>query len=688
MNILIVVSNGLSPHTVRPIEYLLTQGHTVILFGMGNPYPDGRKNFVHVYGQGDDVGIIEQLKQIARLQPIDLIHVLYASIHLLYAILADIAPVVVSILGSDVNDFITVNSRGKISWNWRMPKPWYLEQSFPKVKHIITDDIHAVASYKFVSSKIPQVSVLHLGIDLQKFFPPTVTQRIEARKYFGFEPEDIVILSPRVFSEYYHQLEIFEGFLSVAQQYPQAKLVFKVFNPLGVEETEKLQNKLETITKERKLERQVVFLQSLPAEILPRLYWASNAIINCPKTDAFPVTFAEAAATKTSILTIWHSSYKGTFIEKIQNGIFTTPDKIGKTIEAYLKSSDGDELVRDEMCIMAQHQFDHSSFCKELLRIYTLCAQESQNNAAVATSNCDIRFSVLIDATQMPAQQLRKLIASVLFQKYKTYEIIVGCKDFSVVTEYPDKEICWVICPPDLNNAQIFTFLTTHTNGSALLLLDQNSIEVHPWLLLAGAAQLSDITNVVCCNAICDTSVYDYSNATVEDLAFEPWVHHTATIVRRDLWENIATNKHNYICDEHSLYEFWLTALEKKIKIGIKNIKLTLYSRNELQKQKLSQCQYNRTLKSNKNLLRQISLEQHNCYTEDHDSVGLPSAIRHYRLLHLQMCMTPAVDFVLQQVKNLKKILRSRASCMINPTIKFWIKLYVLRKQLNRYLGN
>ena len=62
--------------------------------------------------------------------------------------------------------------------------------------------------------------------------------------------------------------------------------------------------------------QQIHFIQSFPQNKLHILYWASDAIINYPQQDGFPVTLVEAAATHTPIITKMLPAYKGTFVKK------------------------------------------------------------------------------------------------------------------------------------------------------------------------------------------------------------------------------------------------------------------------------------------------------------------------------------------------------------------------------------
>lgn len=371
MRILFIASCA-SDHEKRPIDYLLRQGHEVVLLGRENPWPQGRQGFEHIYHERINATLIPVLQSIKETFAPDLMHVYYADLKVLYCTKAAIAPVVVSILGSDINSYVTEANSG-YRWVPFMPHRWDLRWALKKVAHVIVDDRTMHGKCRFIAPDCAPISLLHLGIDPSQFRPPSAEERAAARSKWGIAPDDVVLFSPRVCSATYNHHIIMEKFAKLAARFNKAKLFIKQYSASHSKKDEAYGSALVSKAQSLCCASQIQFVPAMRAEELHTLYWAADGMVNYPQLDAFPVTLAEAAATHVPILTVHHLAYEETFAINNAHTTFTDANSLEQAMEAFFLSPvlplEKLESARNEVL----HHYNHIKYTKNLEKIYEQC---------------------------------------------------------------------------------------------------------------------------------------------------------------------------------------------------------------------------------------------------------------------------------------------------------------------------
>ncbi|MBQ4568208.1 MAG: glycosyltransferase family 4 protein [Desulfovibrio sp.] len=382
---ILVLSHTATPHTVRPVEHLLRQGHEVVMVGAQNPWPEGRAGFAHVLRQGAFTGLPRLLRDIGRLFAPHVVHVHYAWLEVLYSVQAHIAPVVVSVWGSDINDFVSLTPRG-CAWRPFMPRRLDLRRAFPGVARVIIDDATMFDKCRFIAPDCAPIELLHLGVDTRQFRPPTGEERAQARARLGFAPEDVVLFSPRVMSRAYNQATILRCFAAAAAQNSRARLILKTYIPGGSRADSDYAQKLARAAAALPCSQQIRFVPPVPSEELHTLYWASDGVINYPQEDGFPVTLAEAAATCTPIITTMLPAYAGTFAEKDAFRIITDAGSLTSALTAFLHSPALPEAQLRDARDAVLRAYDFDNYTQRLSCIYQEIVCEHPHDACQPSS--------------------------------------------------------------------------------------------------------------------------------------------------------------------------------------------------------------------------------------------------------------------------------------------------------------
>ena len=386
MNILFV--GYASPHVRRPLRALLEAGHRVCMGTlrgdpMGGashrgytcvPLPDGLQHTKE---------FILKMHSIKKAFKPDILHVHYADFRVWQCSLLDVAPMVVSVWGSDMNLLVELDEQGRPT-----PTAFYdpcVEEGMRKAAACIVDDPAMQQKVDFVTGGTIPVTLAPLGAD-SLFFVDDAQGRAALRQRLNL-PEGIpLFVSPRAFSDFYGHDVIVEGFAALAKR-RDALLLLKTFIPSGWTPTIDKQSQavntgeddaqgqyLRTVQKiatRAGVWNKVRFCGSLSLEDLRNLYGIANALINMPARDGFPVTFAEAAACGAEVVTRWHPAYAVPLVEKFFRVLPEhEPSVLARALHEVLDQPATPEK-RQAMREEARIHWSHDSYCRELLRVYS-----------------------------------------------------------------------------------------------------------------------------------------------------------------------------------------------------------------------------------------------------------------------------------------------------------------------------
>ncbi len=316
----LLLGSGYSIHVRRPLMLLLSQGYEVIFAGEPNPLPEGNPNFTQVnypfFGRciyrklghflGDYLALITfvpLLTQIRKKYQPDITHVHWVDCHALYCYQANLHPLVLSVLGSDINNCFKPNA--DIKHNKKMG---YILSNAEKV---IVDSAEMMDKCSALANKnLENTELLHLGINPQ-LFSFHQNESVSSLKHFFNIPVDAkVILSVRAFAPLYQHEKVVEAFAQVLPNLrKKTVLVLKRFN----ESNKRYFLDVLALIKQLGIEDSIYWVNHVPDARIPDLYHISDLIINFPFQDTFPVTFLEAAASEKPVITNYLPSYENTF---------------------------------------------------------------------------------------------------------------------------------------------------------------------------------------------------------------------------------------------------------------------------------------------------------------------------------------------------------------------------------------
>lgn len=370
MRILMIAPTN-TPHGVRPARSLLQKGYSVCLFGyhskdplLGEQWP----NYTYVPDPtGGSPQTVKDIKKIATVlqhiyqafQP-DLIHIHWISWHLQICASLGMRPLVVSIWGSDLNNTLSLNDSGEYTWRDDLP---CAARSLAVADYLIVDDPTMLGKCAFAADKVP-TRILPLGAD-EVFFAVDDESSTRIRRRLSLT-QKYIFTAPRLLNPIYRTPDILRAFALVAKEM-DAVLILKKF--LVREQSSVVM--LQQLAKILGIEKQVRFYNIFSPADLRDLYAVSSALINFPARDAFPVTFAEAAACGARVITCWHPAYD---VPLVKNFFTILPDDSVASLAQAIQHCIANPFAGNENRVaeqeLARREYSHETYIRELISIY------------------------------------------------------------------------------------------------------------------------------------------------------------------------------------------------------------------------------------------------------------------------------------------------------------------------------
>lgn len=373
-----------SPHTIRPVRSLLKRGHSICLFGYHAQNPFECEDWPQYTWVADPAGEPMPLtddaafKSRSALQAVyrafqpDVIHIHWISWHLPLCASLHMRPLVISIWGSDLNCALCETSLGKYAWKGENAST-SLAKSLPLADHLIVDDPSMLVKCSFAA---PHVSVSHLSPGVDKIFFEADAENITRIRSRLRLSQKYIFIAPRLLSPTYRIPEIMRAF-ALAARNTDSVLILKKY----LTKDQFFVQRLRDLSRHLGIESQVRIYSTLSQQDLRDLYCASTALINFPIRDAFPVTFAEAAACGARMITCWHPAYDVPLVKRFFDIL---PDdrveSLAKAIREYITNPPAEDIIRcNLMREMAYTEYSHEKYMRELLSLYaSLVTQRSR----------------------------------------------------------------------------------------------------------------------------------------------------------------------------------------------------------------------------------------------------------------------------------------------------------------------
>lgn len=368
---ILTIANSASPHAQRPVRSLLDAGHSVLLFDYKEKDPFQGENFegryIHVpdpsggmFADKKDFKNVECiLNKIFKVFSPDIIHIHWISWHLSICAKLHFCPLVVSVWGSDLNTAITENPLGVYSWCDDLFRP---ARTLQLADHIIVDDITMIAKCAFAAPGIP-TSLYPLGVD-EAFFVPSMehTDKIRHLLHIGNE---MIFTVPRLLAPLYRPDMILQAF-ALAARGTDTILVFKKFFSPDMAVIRRLRHLAHLLG----VEAQVRFCPALSLTDLRDLYAASAALLNFPVRDAFPVTFAEAAACGAPVITHFLPAYDVPLVTECFDVLpEASVECMAAAIQRRMERAPDESILRRAR-ELARRDYSHASYVRGVLSVY------------------------------------------------------------------------------------------------------------------------------------------------------------------------------------------------------------------------------------------------------------------------------------------------------------------------------
>lgn len=381
-----MVAPGYVIHAARPLNWLLDEGCDVTFLDLSNnnpitehrdsykylqfPSPRGSR-FYGIIGDkaADWMALGTQVLQLQllnlQIKP-DITHIHWIDHHAYKCMKAGFKPLVLSVLGSDVNQFFFQNINGE--------KRRLVGRTLAVANTIIVDAPDMIEKCNILAGCETHTVLLPMGIDMKLFRPTSIHTALEWRRKLKIPPESTVLFSPRGWKRIYRHEYILEAF---AKALPRLEtdtyLIFKKSDMIHNLEFVLYEKELLQRAHELGVTEQIRLIPWVPYEQLPEIYGIADVILNYPYMDAFPVTFIEAAACEKPVISCRLPAYLGTFAEKYFRMVDS--ENIGELADIMVEELNSDNTDRREKLIKArravEQEYDEKIYIKGLLNIYT-----------------------------------------------------------------------------------------------------------------------------------------------------------------------------------------------------------------------------------------------------------------------------------------------------------------------------
>ena len=386
-----MLASGTSPHTRRSLKWLFDSGQDVILVDKNHPgfeeskqfkfilYPVARlRRYYSWLGKSNaehiaQCTIIFQLKMIKHKSKADLTHVFWVNKRAYQVVKARLHPLILSVLGSDVNRFF----EEKCSYDDRVN----MGKVLASADLVLVDSVEMISRCQTLAEGKAKVIFFPIGINTKSFSVDYSKQANQWKEKLKIEKDGIALVSFRAMNPIYnHHLILDAFFAAIPHLLCPAYLIFKDFNMQEKAYKEKLKEQV----KQRGVENKVRWVEEdIPDCELPAFYSFADVFINFPTYDAFPISFVEAAAAGKPVISCCLPAYKETFAEKYFTMIEKkNVDALTKEIIRFVNCETNNNLEgRKQAKEWVQANYDESKSKENLLNIYQVLIENKHNFA-------------------------------------------------------------------------------------------------------------------------------------------------------------------------------------------------------------------------------------------------------------------------------------------------------------------
>ncbi len=368
-------------HSKRTVNCLLDIGHEITFVDGDNPLPEGREGFTFVpyprsgsrfYKKviGNNLGnkiaerlVVAQFRSLWKQLKPDIVHVCWLDKRAYLCARAGMKPLMLSVWGSDLNSqFLSDASLDEASM---------AAEALNSADITIVDapDMHEKCSR--LAGKRIRTEEVHLGADT-RLFRPDRQAAMAWRQRLNIPAGSKVLVSIRAMASRYGHHLILEAFARAVPRFKhRAFLVFKDYNGSGPT----YPSALRALATRYAVDDYIRWIGEVSLIEMPQLYALSEAIINLPAMDAFPVTFVEAAACERMVISCKLPSYLGTFAEKYFRLVEPdNPEAFADAIVALVNETAAEGKQRlsklAELRCLILKEYDETLYSRRLSELY------------------------------------------------------------------------------------------------------------------------------------------------------------------------------------------------------------------------------------------------------------------------------------------------------------------------------
>jgi len=327
---LLLLSDPNSPHTIKWVTSLASEGIDIFLVGLGNLQVRSYDSFSNVRIETVNVEITRQegsfkkvlylkslplVKKIIRNFKPDIVHAHYATSYGLIGALSGFHPFVLSVWGSDVFSFPHKSPIHKM----------ILKYNLQKADKILSTSYVMAKETSLYTKK--EIEVIPFGVDITKFKPTNIGSL--------FDKNDIVVGTIKTLEEKYGVEYLIRAFKIVSDKYPDLPLKLLIVGGGSLE------GKLKQLTKDLNIAEKTLFTGRVPFEEVPKYHNMIMIYVATSDSESFGVAVLEAMACEKPVIV----SNVGGLPEVVEDGVtgFVVPPRNPvKTAEAI------ERLILDE----------------------------------------------------------------------------------------------------------------------------------------------------------------------------------------------------------------------------------------------------------------------------------------------------------------------------------------------------
>lgn len=391
---IMILAPGSWVHTRRLLNLLIKMGQEVIFVDKANPRNDKIEQFKFLpYPNSRGIRfflwlgrpiskriahwtILLQLHWIWRQSKADLVHLYWVDKRAYESVQAKLHPLVLSVLGSDINKFIVSDDI--------FPEPSQedtkkIGKVLAKADLVLVDSKEMIAKCQYLSGGKAKVRFLPVGIDTKHFATDYSDKGKLWRNKLQIEAQAIVMVSIRALNPIYNHHLILQAYSEALPYFKTPTyLILKEFNAFSSSYTRELCDQIKMLG----INANIRWIhEPIDDYEMPILYALADLIINFPAYDAFPVSFVEAAASARPVISCSLPAYQDTFASKYfrMTNANTVKDLCDALIEFVNRDWEPNDNMLKEARDWIQENYDEKVTSQNLLNIYRELAKEAQD---------------------------------------------------------------------------------------------------------------------------------------------------------------------------------------------------------------------------------------------------------------------------------------------------------------------